>query len=202
VRLRHWAAALPLPFLLSGCGVLDTLTGGSSVGSAGATPVPSGSPWIIVAPGSATPSPAPSYPTSSPTATTPIAGALRPPGPTPVPTSNPTCATTTYDLWHLNSLTVTPGTTSAKVSWHNVGGFNPVQFRLTAISQHLVSGKQRDVGWVSITPPSRCGLVSATITGLSRKTPYVFSVDAVVTRISGDGTRAATIVRSAPIYTK
>jgi hypothetical protein len=200
VRLRHWAAPLLLPLLLSGCGVLNTLTGSSS--SAGATPAPSGSPWIIVAPGSATPSPTPSYPTSSRTAATPVAGLLRPPSRIPAPTSNPTCATSTYDFWHINSLTVTPGTTSAKVSWHNVGGYNPVQFRLTAISQHLVPGKQRDVGWVTITPPSRCGLVSATITGLSRKTPYVFSVDAVVTRVSGDGTHAATIVRSAPVYTK
>jgi hypothetical protein len=201
VRLRHWAAPLLLPFLLSGCGALNTLTGSSSAGSASATPAPSGSPWIITAPGSATPSPTLSYPTSSPPAT-PIAGFPRPPSPAPMPTSKPTCATNTYDFWHISSLTVTPGTTSAKVSWHNVGGDNPVQFRGGAGSQPLVPGKQRNVGWVAITPPSRCGLVSATITGLSRKTPYVFSVDAVVTRISGDGTRAATIVRSAPVYTK
>jgi hypothetical protein len=201
VRQRHWAVLLLLPFLLSGCGVLDTLTGGGSASTGSATPAPSGSPWIVVAPGSATPSPTPSYPVSSPSAGATVSP-VRPPGPTPRPTSSPTCATTTYDFWHIRSLAVTPGTTSAKVSWHNVGGYNLVQFRVTAISQHLVLGKQRDVGWATITSPARCGPVSATISGLSRKTPYVFSVDAVVTRISGDGTQAATIVRSAPIYTK
>jgi hypothetical protein len=201
VRQRHWAVLLLLPFLLSGCSVLDTLTGsGGSARSGSATPAPSGSPWIVVAPGSATPSPTPSHPTSSPTATA-AAGFLRPPSPTPGPTSSPTCATKAYDFWHINSLTVTPGTTSAKVSWHNVGGYNPVQFRLTAISQHLVPGKQRDVGWVTISPPAQCGPVTATITGLSRKTPYVFSVDAVVRRTSGDGAHAATIARSGPVYT-
>jgi hypothetical protein len=200
VRQRHWAALLLLPFLLSGCSVLDTLTGGGSAGSASAAPGPSGSPWLVVAPGSATPSPTPSRPTTTPTVPA-LAGILRPPSPTPGPTSSSTCATVTYDFWHISSLTVVPGKTSAKVSWHHVGGYNPVQFRLTAISQHLVPGKQRDVGWVTITPPARCGPVSATITGLSSKTPYVFSVDAVVVRTSGDGAHAATIARSGPVYT-
>ena len=198
MRQRHWAVLL-LPFLLSGCSVLDTLTGGGSSGGGSATPQPSGSPWIVVASGSATSSPTPSRRTSSPTAP---AGFLRPPSPTPAPTASPTCATTTYDFWHISSLTVTPGTTSAKVSWYNVGGYIPVQFRLTAISQRLVPGNQRAAGWATITPPTQCGQVSATITGLSRKTPYVFSVDAVRQRISGDGTQATTIVRSGPVYTK
>ena len=181
--------------------MLDTLTGGgNSSGRGSATPAPSGSPWIVVAPGSATPSPTPSRPPTSLTAPVP-AGFPQPPSPTPGPTSSPMCATVTYDFWHISSLTVAPGPTSAKVSWHNVGGYNPVQFRLTAISQHLAPGKQRNVGWVAITPSARCGPVSATITGLSRKTPYVFSVDAVVIRTSGDGARAATIARSGPVYT-
>ncbi len=37
--------------------------------------------------------------------------------------------------------------------------------------------------------------------GLDRKTGYVFSVDAVVHRRSGDGTHAATVARSKVIYT-
>ena len=44
--------------------------------------------------------------------------------------------------------------------------------------------------------------MSATITNLSPKTGYVFSVDAVVLRKSGDGTYAATVARSHPITTK
>jgi hypothetical protein len=87
------------------------------------------------------------------------------------------------------------------VSWYNVGGYNLVQFRITATSQDPVGGPQRDVGWLVVPPSLPCGWMSATITGLDRKTGYVFSVDAVVHRRSGDGTHAATVARSRVIYT-
>ena len=87
------------------------------------------------------------------------------------------------------------------VSWYNVGGYNLVQFRLTATSQDVVGGRQRDVGWRVVPPSLPCGQMSATITGLDRHTGYVFSVDAVVYRRSGDGTHAATVARSLVVYT-
>jgi len=183
--------------VLSGCGVLDSLTGSGST-SASASPAPSASPWIVVAQGSAPPAPSPSYSATSPSVPTgflPLASAY------PTVTPSATCPPGTYDFARINPLAVTPGTTTAKVSFYNIGGYNLVQFRLTAISQRLQVGLQHDVGWVTITPTASCGQVTATITGLARKTGYVFSIDAVVTRRSGDGPRAATVFRSGVVYT-
>jgi hypothetical protein len=65
-----------------------------------------------------------------------------------------------------------------------------------------VGGAQRDVGFVTVRPTTSCGQMSATITNLSPKTGYIFSVDAVVLRKSGNGTHAATVARSYPTTTK
>ena len=65
-----------------------------------------------------------------------------------------------------------------------------------------MGGAQRDVGFVTVRPTTSCGQMSATITNLSPKSNYVFSVDAVVLRKSGDGTYAATVARSYPTRTK
>jgi hypothetical protein len=194
-----------LPFLLSGCSVLDTLTGSSSSSSisgsaSGAGATPKNTPWISVTQGSATPSPGVSRPTGTPSAT-PTGGFLPLPSSTPRATPTAGCGDVTYDFSEIQALAVTPGTTSAKVSWYNIGGYNLVQFRVTAMSQDLVVGRQRDIGWVTVTPTAACGQVSATISGLDRKTHYVYSVDAVVVRRSGDGTHAATVFRSSPILT-
>jgi hypothetical protein len=121
---------------------------------------------------------------------------------TPAPTATALrCPRATYDFSRINAPAVTPGPTSARVSWYNVGGYNLVEFRLTAIAQDLLVGKQRDVGWVTIKPTTPCGQLSATITGLRRRTGYVFSIDAVVSRRSGAGTYAATVFRSHVIPT-
>jgi hypothetical protein len=42
--------------------------------------------------------------------------------------------------------------------------------------------------------------VNATVTGPDRKAAYVFSVDAVVLRCSGDGTHEATVGLSGVLY--
>ena len=200
MRGRQWAMVLLAPVLLGGCGTLGLSTpqGGSAAAAAGApSPGPS---WIIVAQGSATPSPAPSYPTASPTPGA-TAGLLPVGGPAPMRTPTSTCSPNTFKFSRIAGADVTPGATSAVVSWYNVGGYNLVQFRLTATSQDLMIGAQRDVGWVTVEPGTPCGQMSAAITGLDRKTGYVFSVDAVVTRRSGDGTHEATIARSGVVYT-
>jgi hypothetical protein len=201
VRQRWYAGLLLLPFVLSGCGVVNTLIGGGPVTGAAPSAAPSASPWIAVTRGSVPASPSPSYRSPSPSA---AAGFLPlPAGPaTPMPTPAVTCPPVTYDFARINVLGVTPGTTTAMVSFYNLGGYNLVQFRLTAISQQLASGKQRDIGWKTITPTAPCGQVTATLTGLARKTGYVFSLDAVVTRISGAGLRAATVFRSGVVFTK
>jgi len=199
MRRRQWAVLLLAPVLLAGCGTLGLSAppGGSGAAAPGApSPGPS---WIIVAQGSATPAPTPSYPVSP----TPAAAAgflpVGPPAVMRTPTS--TCSPNTFKFSKIAGADATPSATSAVVSWYNVGGYNLMQFRLTATSQDLRMGRQRDVGWVTIKPGTPCGQMSATITGLSRKTGYVFSVDAVVSRRTGDGTHAATVARSGVVYT-
>jgi hypothetical protein len=118
------------------------------------------------------------------------------------PTPSATCARDTPHFNKINALQVTPGTTSAAVNWYNVGGYNIVEFRITAISQDLVLGGQRDIGFVTIKPANPCGFLTATVRNLDRRTGYVFTVDAVVVRRSGDGTHAATVFRSSVVYTK
>lgn len=199
MRHRHLAALTVLPFLLSGCG----LTGGSGTGGAGATPAPSSTPWIVGAQGSPAASPTVSRPSASVGAGD-VFAFLPLPARTGTPRVNPraTCAPATYDFSRIGALSVTPGTTSATVGWYNVGGYNLVQFRVTAISQDVHLGKQRDIGFVTITPANPCGPITGTVAGLDRKTHYIFSVDAVVTRRSGDGTHAATVYRSGPVLTR
>jgi hypothetical protein len=201
--LKHHQRWLLLfaPLLLSGCGMLagSSATPGGSAGSAsGATNA--GSPWIVVAKGSPTVAPTPSsgvppYPYPTSTGFLPITGG----GARPVP--SPTCGLDTVHFSTIKALTVKPGATSAVVSWYNVGGYNLVEYRLTAISQDLKAGTQRDIGWVPVKPGAGCGQMTATISGLDAKTGYVFSVDAVVTRKSGDGTHAGTLYRSSVVRT-
>lgn len=195
---RRWLL-LFAPLLLAGCGGLG---GSSTTGNptpAASTGNGSGS-WLVVAQGSPTPTPRPSSgipPYPIPTSTGFLATA-----PTATASPTPTCAPETVHFSRITALDVTPGATSAVASWYNVGGYNLVEYRLTAISHDLQTGKQRDIGWVTIKPTQACGTMSATITNLDRKTGYVFSLDAVVTRRSGAGTHAGTLKRSPVTYTK
>jgi hypothetical protein len=194
-----WMVLLLAPVLLTGCAVLGRSASGGG-GTAGAAGRPSGGPgWVVVSRGSATPSARPSYPAPAPT---PLPSGFLPLG-TPTPTRTPisTCSPNLFDFSKIGPADVVPGRTSAVVSWYNVGGYNLLQFRLTATSQDPVGGRQRDVGWLVVKPSLPCGRMSATITGLDRRTGYVFSVDAVVYRRSGDGTHAATVARSLVVST-
>ncbi len=122
----------------------------------------------------------------------------------PAPTGTPAdaCSPNTFNFSRIDGLDVTPGATSAVLSWYNVGGNHLVEFRLYAISQDLTVGPQRDVGYLVVKPRTRCGEMTATVTNLDRRTRYVFSVDAVVRRLSGDGTHAATVARSGSVATR
>lgn len=197
-RRRNLAVLMVLPGLLSGCGLLS---GAKPAASPSAQAGPSGPSWLVSATGSATPSPGPSRFPTSPVPT--ISGGFLPLGP-PVPTRTPgpVCSANSFNFSRLSGLTVAPASTTAKLSWYNVGGANLKEFRLYAISQNLVVGTQRDVGFVTVKPAGPCGQMSGTVTNLSPKTTYVFSVDAVVLRRSGDGTHAATIARSQPVPTR
>ena len=188
--------ALLVPALLSGCSLIPGSSSGSIGGSSDSTGSDGDGPsWIVSTRGSATPAAGPGYATASPTPT-PAAGFL-PLGPaTPLGTPTPTCSPNTFKFSKIGSLDVTPGATSAVLSWYNVGGSNLVEFRMYATSHDLVTGAQRDVGFVAVKPKTPCGQMTGTIGNLDRKTHYVFTVDAVVTRRSGDGTHAATVARA------
>jgi hypothetical protein len=196
---KRWFLLLVASLLLSGCSLFTDPSDKKEGGTAANTPVTASAEWLVVAQGSATPSPRPSSGVSpAATATTgflPLVPVVR-------PTPSATCARDTPHFNKITGLAVAPGTTSATVSWYNVGGYNLTEFRVTAISQNLIGGPQRDVGWVTVKPGNPCGYLSATVPNLDRKTGYVFSVDAVVTRRSGDGTHAATVFRSPVAYTK
>jgi len=198
MRRRHWAVLAVVPALLSGCSAL-----GMSPAAPGGTVItsPSGPAWIVVKQGSATPSPTPSAGVVR-AVPVPVVGFRKLSAPAPMPTPSPTCWPNTFSFSKIAAADVLPSTTSAVVTWYNVGGYNLRQFRLTAISQDLVSGKQRDVGFVTVLPGKPCGPMSATVTGLSSKTQYVFSVDAVVDRKSGDGMHEATVARSPVVRTR
>ena len=189
-----------LPALLSGCAgaTSSSSAGGDTAGdTAGAG---AGESWIVAAHGSPTPSARPrSGPAPSPS---PVAGFLPPGPPTAAGTPTDTCSPNTFNFSRVDSLDVTTGPTSAVLGWYNVGGYNLVEFRLYAISQDLKVGAQRDVGYVVVKPRRPCGEMTATIGNLDRGTKYVFSVDAVVIRRSGDGTHSATVARSHPVATR
>ncbi|WP_305786863.1 hypothetical protein [Symbioplanes lichenis] len=202
MRGARWALLLLVPVLLAGCGVLGGSGSTAGGGSSSATGQANGAqPWQVVVRGSATPTPTyssgvPPYPSAGPTTGfLPLPAATR-------ATPTPTCSPNTVHFSQIRALDVVPGTTSAVASWYNVGGYNLVEYRLTAISQDLKFGKQRDVGWVTVKPGAACGPMTATISGLDRTTGYVFSLDAVITRRSGDGTMAGTLLRSPVVRTK
>jgi hypothetical protein len=160
-------------------------------------------PWLMTNGGTPLPVPTPTISYLSPA---PFPSGFLPLGsvsPSPTPAaSGDGCSNIRFHPGQINSATVVAGTTSATVSWWNPGGSDLVEYRLTAIPEHqLAVGNQRDVGWTVIKPGSGCGMMSAPVTGLDRKTSYVFSVDAVFTKTGVDGTWASTIARSIPTTT-
>ena len=190
---RHWWGALLLaPLVLGGCG--------SGAGSPAATPTATGSPWVVVANGSATPSPGSAIYTGTPSPHPSGFLALPSGAVTPAPTPSATCVPPDNG-YPVNFASAVPARTSAAVNFFNPGGPTLVQYRVTAISEDLVTGAQRDVGWTVVTPGTRCGFLTVTVTGLNRKTHYQFSVDAVYTHIDRDGTYAATVARSQVVRT-
>jgi hypothetical protein len=184
------------PLLLGGCAKAATSAQAAVAPSAGATP------WIAMTGGTAAPSPTPtisySSPAPFPTGFLPISSGR----PTPTPTGSGDCASIKFQPGTINSATAVAGPTNATVSWYNPGGADLVEYRVTAIAEHQLSvGAQRDIGWTVIKPGSGCGFMSAPVTGLDRRTSYVFSVDAVFTKLDQDGTWASTVARSIPTTT-
>src|SRR5581483_2003720 len=95
----------------------------------------------------------------------------------------------------MDTLSVTPGSGTAVVAWQNAGGSAVTSYRVAAESQTLYGGEQSPVPWVSTPPPSACGLVTTSVTGLHHGEYYVFWLDAVATDLRG-GSRDTMIGRS------
>ncbi|GAA4590021.1 hypothetical protein BJY16_009095 [Actinoplanes octamycinicus] len=189
------AVVLPMlagPLLLAAC---------ASSGTAQAQPSPSGtSPWLWMTAGSVTPSPTTSFgPRARPAAAT-LSPTVKPPA-TPAPSRSAPCGTTGFKGGAINGMDVTPGATSAVVSWFNPGGADLVEYRIIAVSHDLQAGSQPESpGWLTV-PPGGCGWMTATVTGLLPGTPYEFSVDVVRTRKGMEGTWARTVARSGVVST-
>lgn len=189
-------SAVLLPLLLTAC----SSSSSSSTGSGGGQTAAAGPNWIVVGGGTPTPSPTDSFGTASPTPSTTL-----PPLPSisPWPTGSPNATCTSLQrVRKIDGLAVTPASTSAVVTWFHPGGANIVDYRITAINQDLITGAQKEVGWTR-SAPTACGDVSATITGLDPKTPYVFVVDVVLKRdnFSLEGVYSQTIARSGVVST-
>lgn len=201
MRRRNWAVLALAPVLLAGCSAIPGLSADrpDGTGTAADGVAADGPSWIVAEHGRVPPSPAP--PAGTPRTPDPT-GFLPPPTATPTRTPVRTCSPNTFRFSRIDGMTVRPSTTSAELTWYNVGGGNLVEFRLYATSQDVLPGAQRDVGFVTVKPRNACGWMSATIGNLDRRTGYVFTVDAVVTRKSGDGTHAATVARSGAIRTR
>ena len=181
---------LALPALAAGCGSAATST--ERERSAGPD-------WIVVAEGSATPSPAVKRGVASPSPSATIPAAAGTGSPTPAP-SGSGCATGSFKSGQINGATVTPDTTSAVVTWMHPGGTTVIDYRVTAITQALKPGQQTEVGFTTAVPDG-CGMMSAVVNGLEPGTPYVFSVDGVFPRQEMDGTYTRTVARSRVVST-
>jgi hypothetical protein len=173
MRFRTIVLALVgLPMVLGGCG------GTGTPNPAGSTPASPAAPWVIVATGSATPSPAPSISLSRP--------------PSGLPWTSMPAASACPIAWPADQqqvlipMIVTPGKASLKVQWPAWYGPN---YRVAAVDQRLVSGTQPPPTWFNVTAGTTC-TVTTTITGLISGNPYIVWLDAPNTPRNLDGSRS------------
>jgi hypothetical protein len=164
-----------LPLTIGGCSALGL--GGSSGGTASASPTPTGTPWIMYQSGSPTPSPTITFSGSRAAALPPVSFLALPSG---------ACAQTFVQQdAALIPLTVVPAKGSLTVTW-------PRQYdsgyRITAVKQPVITGTQPPYAWQSVPAGTNC-TVTATIKGLKSGVPYIVWLDAPNTGYERDGTR-------------
>ncbi|MFI5908802.1 hypothetical protein [Dactylosporangium sp. NPDC051541] len=94
------------------------------------------------------------------------------------PSFSPTECTGVYRQGVVNGADVTPGTTSAVVSWWNIGDPSLVDYQLAAVPQRLYQGPQPAWSWQTVAKGAGCSRVTATVTGLTSGDPYVFVIHA------------------------
>jgi hypothetical protein len=198
MRGARWLMLLA-PVVLTGCSAVPGWSTETPDTTSTAPGVPGSNSWIVVSTGSPTPTATPRR-TVSPSAT-PATGFLSPGTAAPRPTPAPSCTDADSRIGKINGLDVVPGPGTAVVRWMHAGSTAFVEYRVTAVSQDVVTGNQRDIGWKTATPTGPCTLMTVTMTGLDRRTSYTFSLDAVFARSSGDGNRASTVARAVAVST-
>jgi hypothetical protein len=119
----------------------------------------------------------------------------------PTPSMSPTDCTGVVRPGVVNGITVVPGTTSATVSWWNIGDPSLTEYQLTYMSQELMIGPQPAWPWQSVPPGRGCTRVTATVTGLAPQTPYVFVVHALLQKYESLPPTAPEIARSGAVRT-
>ncbi|GGK98248.1 hypothetical protein [Mangrovihabitans endophyticus] len=162
---------------LGGCGGLGASATPTATPSA--APGPGGSGWMVLASGSATPSPVVTYTGTRPPVL-PSVSFLATPSGDPCPATQ-----WTVDPVEI-PLTVTTGTGSLTISWPRQA--TATSYRVAAIPQRLISGAQPDYTWQDVTPGTGC-TVTATIAGLQSGAPYVVWLDAPNAGHQWDGSR-------------
>lgn len=187
MRLRKLLLPLlALPIALGGCGALGLGSAPATPGAAAsATPI-AGADWIVVATGSATPSPVPSVAGSRSPALPPVSFL-------PV---HPGCVQDWTVTPPLIPIEVVPGPGKLTVTWPRQ---YESDYRITAVKQPLIGGSQPDYTWQQVAASTGC-TVTATISGLTKGVPYIVWLDAPDTGHERDGERHPYSGRSGVVY--
>jgi hypothetical protein len=182
-RLGAFAvAALFSLFSLGGCAALGlgSSGGGSSSGAKGGSQLQLPEKTVFQGGVAASPTPVPN---GSPRRT-PLAALPLPPTSTAYAAMSAqaslTGCTGRLQQGVRNGITVVPGTTSAVVTWWNVGDAGLQSYQLAAVPQALVLGLQPAWQWKTVAAGKGCVQITTTVTGLTSKKPYVFLLHAVI----------------------
>lgn len=101
----------------------------------------------------------------------------------------------------MNGLDVVMASASASVSWPAVGDPTVRHYLLAAVPQVLVHGTQAPLRWQTVPAPGGCGSVTATVTGLTGRSAYIFWLRVVTDDRVHGGTNDTWIARSSPLTT-
>jgi hypothetical protein len=205
---RRIGAALVLASALvagvAGCSMWPGTTGGAGTGTTTATAARSGPPVAlpenqVYLRGDAV---SPAVTTGAPVRG-PIASMLpyvtRTPRSTATPSPRPTECTGVVQPGVVNGADVAPGTTSAVVSWWNIGDPDIVEYQLATVPQDLYRGRQPAWKWQPVAPGTGCTRVSATVTGLAAGGHYVFVVHALLRKYDLVPATAPEVARSGAV---
>ncbi|MFI5494438.1 hypothetical protein [Actinoplanes sp. NPDC051859] len=178
---------LAVPLALGGCSALGLGSAPGTPSTSASAAAEPGEGWTVYAAGSPTPTPKVTYSGTRAPALPPVSF--------PPPLAEECKREWTVDPV-LIPLTVTPGAGKLTVTWPNAYGST---YRITAVKQPLVSGNQPAYTWQTVTATGGC-TVTATISGLTPKIPYVVWLDAPDSGHERDGTRHPYSGRSPVVY--